>query len=274
MAATIILALTVVVSLAGLWLWPRIIVWNLFRPYWFLRQRQFWTPLGSVLVHADLGHLLFNALTFWAFAFPLERRIGSARLLALYACGIAASDAGTWFRHRNDPEYACLGASGAILAVLFASIVYYPRQSITDPAAAAADPGAAVRRLLSALQLLRRPSPARPHQPRSAFQRRLGRTAVRGPDRPGGMAAGAAVAILSIIDNRAGATLAKRALRRPRAAGARDPLFNQSVQKAFAILEAFGGERRALNLAEIAELVGVTKSSAQRCTTRSSVSGC
>ena len=60
--------------------------------------------------------------------------------------------------------------------------------------------------------------------------------------------------------------MAKRSLRRPRVAGARDPLFNQSVQKAFAILDAFGGERRALNLAEIAELVGVTKSSAQRCT--------
>lgn len=58
----------------------------------------------------------------------------------------------------------------------------------------------------------------------------------------------------------------KRVLRKPRAAGARDPLFNQSVQKAFAILDAFGGERRALNLGEIARLVGVTKSSAQRCT--------
>lgn len=58
----------------------------------------------------------------------------------------------------------------------------------------------------------------------------------------------------------------KRALRRSRSTGARDPLFNQSVQKAFAILGAFGGERRALNLAEIAALVGVTKSSAQRCT--------
>jgi IclR family pca regulon transcriptional regulator len=60
--------------------------------------------------------------------------------------------------------------------------------------------------------------------------------------------------------------LPKRVLRKPRAAGAGDPLFNQSVQKAFAILDAFGGERRALNLGEIARLVGVTKSSAQRCT--------
>jgi len=46
---------------------------------------------------------------------------------------------------------------------------------------------------------------------------------------------------------------------------ARDPLFNESVKKAFAILEAFGGERRELNLAEIAVAAGMTKSSAQRC---------
>ena len=130
MAAAIILALTVFISLAGLWVAPRIIEWNLFRPYWFLRLRQYWTAIGSAFVHANLSHLLFNCLTFWFFAFPLERVIGSARLLALYGVGLAASNTGTYFKHRNDPDYACLGASGAILAVLFASIVYFPRQSI------------------------------------------------------------------------------------------------------------------------------------------------
>ena len=130
MAAAIILALTVFISLAGLWVAPRIIEWNLFRPYWFLRLRQYWTAIGSAFVHANLSHLLFNCLTFWFFAFPLERVIGSARLLALYGVGLAASNTGTYFKHRHDPDYACLGASGAILAVLFASIVYFPRQSI------------------------------------------------------------------------------------------------------------------------------------------------
>jgi membrane associated rhomboid family serine protease len=130
MAAAVILGLTVLTSLAGLWLNPRIIERNLFRPYWFVRAQQYWTAIGSALVHANLSHLLFNALTFWFFAFPLERVIGSGRLIALYLLGLAASDAGTYFKHRNEPEYACLGASGAILAVLFAAIVYFPHQSI------------------------------------------------------------------------------------------------------------------------------------------------
>src|SRR5690349_1156329 len=48
---------------------------------------------------------------------------------------------------------------------------------------------------------------------------------------------------------------------RTRAAGL--PL-NQSVEKALAILRAFGGERRTLTLAEMAASAGITKSSAQR----------
>jgi membrane associated rhomboid family serine protease len=130
MAAAIILGATVIVSLLGLWVAPGIIERNLFRPFWFLPRRQYWTAITSGFVHADLGHLLFNSLTYWFFAFPLERMIGSARFAALYFIGLMASDTGTYFKHRRDPDYACLGASGAILAVLFASIVYIPRQSI------------------------------------------------------------------------------------------------------------------------------------------------
>jgi IclR family transcriptional regulator, pca regulon regulatory protein len=56
-------------------------------------------------------------------------------------------------------------------------------------------------------------------------------------------------------------------MKRPsrRSTPARDPLFNRSVAKAFAVLECFGGERRALSLAELAAGVGMTTSSAQRC---------
>ncbi len=42
---------------------------------------------------------------------------------------------------------------------------------------------------------------------------------------------------------------------------------NQSVEKALGVLHVFGGERRALNLAEIAAGAGITKSSAQRFAT-------
>ncbi len=103
---------------------------NLFRPYWFLPKHQYWTVISSGFLHADLSHLFFNALTYWFFAPPLQRAIGATRFVVLYFGALIVSHAGTWIRHRGQPEYATLGASGAITAVLFAAIVYFPRSSI------------------------------------------------------------------------------------------------------------------------------------------------
>ncbi|MGZ5275973.1 MAG: rhomboid family intramembrane serine protease [Caldimonas sp.] len=128
--AGLLLGAIVLASLAGLFAAPALIERCLFRPYWLIPRREYSTLVTSGFVHADLTHLLFNGFTFWAFAFGLEREIGSTRLLALYAFGLLASDAGTWLRHRGDPEYRTLGASGAIMAVLFASIIYFPSGSI------------------------------------------------------------------------------------------------------------------------------------------------
>jgi membrane associated rhomboid family serine protease len=102
----------------------------LFRPYWLVRARQYDTLVTSGFVHGDLFHLLFNMMTFWFFAFPLEARIGEARFAVLYFAGLVISDLGTYFKHRDDPHYASLGASGAISAVLFSHIVYFPSNSI------------------------------------------------------------------------------------------------------------------------------------------------
>ena len=125
-----IFVVTIVASLVGLYGSPRFLERCLFRPYWFLRRRQYETLVTSGIVHADLPHLIFNALTYWFFAFQVERQIGPARFAALYLFGLVVSDLGTWVKHRNDPGYASLGASGAISAVLFASIVYFPWQKL------------------------------------------------------------------------------------------------------------------------------------------------
>jgi membrane associated rhomboid family serine protease len=125
-----LLAVIVVVSVAGLSYSPALLEWSLFRPYWLLPRRQYWTLITSGFMHADYGHLFFNGFTLWSFGGAVERAVGSARFLALYAFGLVVSDAGTWLSHRRDPNYASLGASGAILAVLFASVVYYPTGSL------------------------------------------------------------------------------------------------------------------------------------------------
>jgi DNA-binding IclR family transcriptional regulator len=60
-------------------------------------------------------------------------------------------------------------------------------------------------------------------------------------------------------------TAAKATSRAPSARAAAAPLFNQSVEKAFAVLQAFASaDSRALGLAEIATAARMTPSSAQR----------
>lgn len=43
-----------------------------------------------------------------------------------------------------------------------------------------------------------------------------------------------------------------------------NPLFNQSLEKGLAVLRGFGAARRTMNLADIAQVAGISKSSAQR----------
>lgn len=128
--APAIMALTAIISLLGLFKMPAIINKCLFRPYYFLRDRQYDTMIMSGFVHADLGHLLFNMITFYFFAFPMERTIGTVPFLVLYFAGLVVSHSCTFVKHRKQREYASLGASGAISAVLFAYIVYYPATTL------------------------------------------------------------------------------------------------------------------------------------------------
>jgi membrane associated rhomboid family serine protease len=128
-AAMIILALTVLVSVIGLFS-RTVIEKAVLRPYAIAQGRDYATLLTSGFVHADVPHLLFNLITYWSFSFLMERAIGELRFEVLYFTGLLASNIGTTIKHRNDPDYAALGASGAILAVLFAAIVYFPHQRL------------------------------------------------------------------------------------------------------------------------------------------------
>ncbi len=125
-ASAAILALTIVVSGLGLMVSPRIIERNLLRPYYLLRDRRYDTLITKGFVHADFFHLLFNMMTLYFFGPHLERTIGTVKFVVLYFIGLLVASLGTFFRRRRDPNYASLGASGAINTVLFAFIVYYP----------------------------------------------------------------------------------------------------------------------------------------------------
>ena len=129
-AATLILAVIAIVSLLALNGMPQLIERHLLRPYELVPRRQWHTLVTSGFIHADLAHLLFNAFSFWAFGFDLERARGTPAFVLLYAFGLLASSLATWAIHRAQPGYSSLGASGAILAVVSAAIVVNPGSSL------------------------------------------------------------------------------------------------------------------------------------------------
>jgi len=129
-AAYSILVLIVVVSGVALMSAPQLIERNLLRPYRVVRDKTYGTLITCGFVHANFGHLLFNALTLFFFGPTLERDIGTSRFALLYFIGLVVSSLGTVLKHKDKPDYASLGASGAILSVLFAYIVYHPLDNI------------------------------------------------------------------------------------------------------------------------------------------------
>lgn len=93
-------------------------------------RREVHRLLSYGLVHADLTHLAFNMLTLYFFGSLVEdfytRRLGSYGFALFYVLGLLASILPSWWRNRHDAQYRSLGASGAVMGVLFAFILFDP----------------------------------------------------------------------------------------------------------------------------------------------------
>lgn len=128
-----IIVVTCVVSFAGFSnprLIDRLILW----PPAITRGREYWRLATCGLIHADPPHLLFNMITLYFFGGLIEQfcasRIGEIGYLLFYVGGLVVSSLPSWQRHRDDPNYRSLGASGAVSAALFAFILLRPWATI------------------------------------------------------------------------------------------------------------------------------------------------
>ncbi|WP_129716776.1 rhomboid family intramembrane serine protease [Pedobacter sp. SYP-B3415] len=95
-------------------------------PYSVAKGAKPWTLITSGLIHADWGHLFFNMMTFFFFAFRLEAQVGSLRFAIIYFAGMVLADIPSVVKHKDHFWYNSLGASGAISAVLFSYILFDP----------------------------------------------------------------------------------------------------------------------------------------------------
>jgi len=127
--ALFIFVLTIATSLIA---WQYEDLFRLFalNPWSLVREQKYYTLLTCGLVHANGMHLAFNMFSFYYFAFPLEQLIGHWQFLVLYVASLVLSDITTVVKHRDTPEYFCVGASGAVTAVIFSLILYVPKATL------------------------------------------------------------------------------------------------------------------------------------------------
>ncbi|MBC8173968.1 MAG: rhomboid family intramembrane serine protease [Chitinophagales bacterium] len=106
----------------------------IFYPYGIQRRNEFFRFITSGFIHADWFHLLINMYVLYSFGELLEKYFlpaffpNSARLvfLCIYFLGMIIADVPSYIKHRNDPTYRALGASGAVSAIVFACILFVP----------------------------------------------------------------------------------------------------------------------------------------------------
>jgi membrane associated rhomboid family serine protease len=136
MMTLILIGLTVLVSWQAFErraLMERMILW----PPAIDRKKQYDRLLTHGFVHADWQHLLFNMITLFFFGRAIEplfaQYLGPLGFALFYLSAVVVAILPTYLRHRHDPSYRSLGASGAVSAVLFASILLQPWMLIFIP---------------------------------------------------------------------------------------------------------------------------------------------
>lgn len=105
----------------------------LLSPYRVKHSREWWRIISHGFVHADYVHLAVNMLVLYSFGGAIEGWLGAGithfpivRYLILYFGGMVVAGIPDLVKRKDVYDYASVGASGAVSAVLFAFIFFQP----------------------------------------------------------------------------------------------------------------------------------------------------
>ena len=132
----ILILITVLVSIGG-FTNEKIMDDLIFYPPAVSQRNQWYRFFSCGFIHADIGHLLFNMISFYFFGKVVEDvfvmffpQIGKVLYLLMYLSALMVSLLPTYYKNQNNYSYRSLGASGAVSAVVFAGLVIAPDQLI------------------------------------------------------------------------------------------------------------------------------------------------
>ncbi|MFD1000751.1 rhomboid family intramembrane serine protease [Ohtaekwangia kribbensis] len=132
----IIIGITVLISFAA-YSNSNLMRQFMMNPYMISNRQQYYRFITSGFIHADHVHLFFNMFSLYFFGTTIEYifgiifgSAGTLYFITLYILGIIVSDIPSYMKHRNNPGYNALGASGGVASVIFASIIFQPLADI------------------------------------------------------------------------------------------------------------------------------------------------
>lgn len=105
----------------------------MFIPYLVHKDRQYERFLSCGFIHTGFMHLAFNMYVLFMFGPMVEvyfnqafGTLGKFIYVAFYVMAIIVACTPSFIRHKNNPNYRALGASGGVAAIFFAFILFNP----------------------------------------------------------------------------------------------------------------------------------------------------
>jgi len=86
--------------------------------------------VSSGFLHGDMGHLFFNMFTLYMFAPVVINYFGSASFFLIYMASLVFGSLLTLWMHKNDYSYRAIGASGAVIGILYSAILIDPNMNL------------------------------------------------------------------------------------------------------------------------------------------------
>lgn len=105
-----------------------------FRKYEFhigsIRAGEHIRMVSSGFLHGDMGHLFFNMFTLYMFAPVVINYFGSTSFFLIYMASLVFGSLLTLWMHKNDYSYSAIGASGAVIGILYSAILIDPAMNL------------------------------------------------------------------------------------------------------------------------------------------------